>query len=254
MRDALDTTQSENFDLRSKYDEELAGRAAELDLAQADLERSNIKAATVQKELEIERDRMAELQKGSRSMPVEHEIDSMQLANLEKEVVSKDREITQLLDDYRELQDTHAQLRTSMDNRIAGYEAAIDARGGDIGALKEKLQSFSDYEHIKEELLMLKSIEFPGQAYGSSDDPVENLLANKSRVLDAENTELKRQSTDLKERVKQLEGENKRIASTLTQQTTLITNLESDITAQTMGEDNRVSPTNAADTVLKGNN
>jgi len=251
MRDALDTTQSENFDLRSKYDEELAGRTAELELLQADLERSSVNVATLQKELEIERERMAELQRPSGSMPVELAIDSMQLANFEKEIATKDKEISQLLDDYRELQETHAQLRTSMDNRIAGYEAALDARGAEKAELKAGLEGFSDYEQIKDELQMLKAIEFPGQVYGSRDNGVESLLANKSRILDAENTELKRQSADLQERVKQLETENIKVSEARQQQSALITSLEGDITAQTMGEAKEKKDMTAADAVLQ---
>ena len=65
-----------------------------------------------------------------------------------------------MLGDFRELQDAHAQLKESMDNRIQGYDAALETRTSDIAALKEQMSGYEDYETIQGELKVLKNMEF----------------------------------------------------------------------------------------------
>jgi homeobox protein cut-like len=237
MRAALEATNSELFDFKSKYDEDMASRAAETDMVSGDLERMTVRAATIERELENERTRMAELQNSPDSTPVEDSIEAMTVANLESEVAAKDRELSQVLADYREMQDTHAQLQATMDNRISGYDAALETRGSEIGTLQDQLKEFADYSTIKHELAVLKGIEFQSElaTAGGAAKSFEALLTSKNRTLEAANTDLKREGNRLAARLKQCESDSGNASSTVQEQAKLIKQLEGDLTSvQTM--------------------
>lgn len=233
--DALDATQSELFDLKTKYDEDMAARAAELDMIGEDLERANMRAATVQKELDTERERMADQQKGSVEGGVENEIDAMTLSHLEREIASKDQEVAQMIDTNRELQRDLVQLKQSYDNRISGYETALQSRAEETLALKTIAETRQDYDAIKDELSILKSVEFGSTVDGASDDRLETMLMRKNRMLEAENTDLKIRFSETTSRLEQLESVEGVAGSKVQEQERLISQLEGDLTAVNVG-------------------
>eukprot|EP00039_Didymoeca_costata_P030357 m.29170 g.29170 ORF g.29170 m.29170 type:complete len:656 (+) comp8071_c0_seq1:257-2224(+) len=237
MRDALEAAQSELFDMKTKYDEDMANHTDETEMVGADLERTTQKLLSVQKELEMERERMAEMQKGGTSNPVNSEIEALQLSNLEKEITAKDHEIAQVLSDYRDLQERFAALRTSMDNQITGYEESLQGRTQEIANLKKTLEGQSDYATIKEELQFLKGIEFGAEANKSNANmSVEALLSVKSKALEKENGELKREVEEKRSRIPQLEAEIKRVSTIMNEQADLISRLEGDLTSVNISE------------------
>lgn len=233
--DALDATQSELFDLKTKYDEDMAARAAELEMIGEDLERANMRAATVQKELDTERERMADQQKGSVEGGVENEIDAMTLSHLEREIASKDQEVAQMIDTNRELQRDLVQLKQSYDNRISGYETALQSRAEETAALKTLTEARKDYDAISDELSILKSVEFGSTVEGASDDRLETMLMRKNRMLEAENTDLKIRFSETTSRLEQLESVEGVAGTKVQEQEKLISQLEGDLTAVNVG-------------------
>lgn len=232
MRGALDATNSELFDMKSKYDDDMASRASEMELVVGDLDRMTEKAATLEKELENERIRMAEMQSSPDSVPVQESMDAMAVANLESEVAAKERELSQVLDDYRELQDAHAQMNASTTNRMSGYDAALETRAAELAELEGKLKGYGDYETIKHELNVLKGIEFKSEMAqgGGAAKSLDALLASKNRTLDAANTDLKRESARLAARLQKLEADSTAAIATVQEQASLIARLEGDLT------------------------
>eukprot|EP00040_Diaphanoeca_grandis_P015651 m.80134 g.80134 ORF g.80134 m.80134 type:complete len:652 (+) comp25285_c0_seq1:378-2333(+) len=227
--DALDATQSELFDMKSKYDEDISAKASELELLASDLDHANLRILTLQRELETERERMAYHQEGVVPGGVEHDIDALTLSNLEKEVASKDQEVVQMIDTNRELQRDLVQLKQTNDTRISGFETALQARAEEIQELKLTIEQQKDYEQIKNEVQMFKSVEFGDSA--AIDDTVESMLMRKNRMLEAENTDIKIRLTDVTTQLASLKSEENDATSKVHKQEELITQLEGDLTA-----------------------
>lgn len=208
-----------------------------LELVAGDLERMSEKAANLERELENERSRMAEMQSSPDAVPVQESIDAMAVANLESEVAAKERELSQVLDDYRELQDAHAQMNASTTNRMAGYDAALETRAAEIGVLEAKLQGYGDYDTMKHELDVLKGIEFKSEMAqsGGAAKSLDALLASKNRSLEAANTDLKRDSARLAARLQMLEVDSNTANATVQEQAGLIARLEGDLTIVQVG-------------------
>jgi alkanesulfonate monooxygenase SsuD/methylene tetrahydromethanopterin reductase-like flavin-dependent oxidoreductase (luciferase family) len=71
-----------------RYDEDMASRAAEVDMVTGDLERATERLQSLERELEIERERMIQMQQSpDPAVAVEQSIDAIQAASLEREVV-----------------------------------------------------------------------------------------------------------------------------------------------------------------------
>eukprot|EP00038_Savillea_parva_P031551 m.87819 g.87819 ORF g.87819 m.87819 type:complete len:661 (+) comp9725_c0_seq1:131-2113(+) len=229
LRDALDATQSELFDMKAKYDEDVAAKDAELEMLSADLDRANQRVEAVQKELATERDRMAsqQLEPGATGA-VETEIEAMSVVSLEKELARKELEINQLIDNHRELQRDQVAMKQAFDSRIQGYDAAIQAGTEQVAALKKQLEAQSDYETIKSELDVLKSVEF-GNVPTDGTETLEAIMMRKNRALEAENTDLKIRSAELTERLESLETSTGTSSAKVMQQAELIAQLEADL-------------------------
>lgn len=227
--DALDATQSELFDMKTKFDEEMNAKASEIEMLAADLDRANLRILTLQKELETERERMASQQSGTTAGGLESDIDAMTLSNLEQEAANKDQEVAQMIDANRDLQRDLVQLKQSYDTRITGFETALQSRAEEIAELKTQLEEQSDYEQIKTEVKMFKTVEFGDTA--SIDESVESMLMRKNRMLEAENTDIKIRLTDTTTQLNSLQTEENDASSKVHKQEELITQLEGDLTA-----------------------
>mmetsp|Transcript_26337 Transcript_26337/g.69218 ORF Transcript_26337/g.69218 Transcript_26337/m.69218 type:complete len:594 (+) Transcript_26337:162-1943(+) len=229
LRDALDATQSDLFDMKAKYDEVTAAKDAELELLGADLERANQRADDLAKELAAERDRMAksQLEPGAAGA-VESEIDALSVANLEKELARKELEINQLIDNHRELQRDQVQMKNSFDTRISGYEAALQSNAEAMADLNKQLEACSDYDAVKSELEILKAVEF-GNVPTDGTESLEAIMMRKNRGLEAENTDLKIRLSELTTRFESLETSTGTSVAKVMEQAALIERLESDL-------------------------
>jgi homeobox protein cut-like len=212
-----------------RYDDDTAAKDAELEMLASDLERANQRFESVQKELATERERMAtQLLAPGASGAVENEIDAMSVANLEKELTRKELEINQLIDNHRELQRDQVQMKNTFDTRISGYEAALQTSADAAADLKKQMAAQSDYETVKSELEILKSVEF-GNVPTDGTESLEAILMRKNRALEAENTDVKIRSSELTARLESLESSTGTSSAKVNEQASLIAQLETDL-------------------------
>ncbi|XP_031439327.1 homeobox protein cut-like 1 [Clupea harengus] len=188
LQTALEATQAELFDLKTKYDEECIAKGDEIEMVMTDLERANQRAEAAEREAESLREQLTStntsLQLVSQRTP-----DTC----LEAELCSKDREMTQLLEDVQRLQTSLTKLRESSANQIGSLQEQLNIKTNTLKELEGKLQQQGDYEEVKKELSILKSMEF-GPTDGSVQDsskPLEVLLLEKNRSLQSETASLR---------------------------------------------------------------
>ncbi|XP_036164808.1 homeobox protein cut-like 1 isoform X5 [Myotis myotis] len=205
LQTALEKTRTELFDLKTKYDEEITAKADEIEMIMTDLERANQRAEVAQREAETLREQLSSanhsLQLASQIQKApDVAIEVLTRSSLEVELAAKEREIAQLVEDVQRLQASLTKLRENSASQISQLEQQLSAKNSTLKQLEEKLKGQADYEEVKKELNILKSMEFaPSEGAGTQDasKPLEVLLLEKNRSLQSENASLRISNSDL---------------------------------------------------------
>ncbi|XP_074120260.1 homeobox protein cut-like 1 isoform X5 [Sminthopsis crassicaudata] len=207
LQTALEKTRTELFDLKTKYDEETTAKADEIEMIMTDLERANQRAEVAQREAETLREQLSSANKSlqlatqiQKAPDVEQAIEVLTRSSLEVELAAKEREIAQLVEDVQRLQASLTKLRENSASQISQLEQQLSAKNSTLKQLEEKLKGQADYEEVKKELNILKSMEFaPSEGSGTQDasKPLEVLLLEKNRSLQSENATLRITNSDL---------------------------------------------------------
>uniref|UniRef100_A0A8C6D4H7 Protein CASP n=1 Tax=Moschus moschiferus TaxID=68415 RepID=A0A8C6D4H7_MOSMO len=239
LQTALEKTRTELFDLKTKYDEEITAKADEIEMIMTDLERANQRAEVAQREAETLREQLSSanhsLQLASqiqKAPDVEQAIEVLTRSSLEAELAAKEREIAQLVEDVQRLQANLSKLRENSASQISQLEQQLSAKNSTLKQLEEKLKGQADYEEVKKELNILKSMEFaPAEGTGTQDAsrPLEVLLLEKNRSLQSENAALRISNSDLSGRCAELQVHATELMATAAEQRELIARLEQDL-------------------------
>ena len=232
LQSALDASQSELFNLKTKYDEETAAKQAELDIIVADLDRANQLCEIYQKEAELAKDELTKQENQQKVSELEssnanQSIDLLSRTSMELELAAKEKEISQFVEDIQHLQLSMTKLRESTATTIANLEQELSQKGQECLDLEKKLSQQSDYGDLKRELLILKSTEFSDSVVDQKS--LEALLMEKNRVLQNENTGLRASNAQLAELTRTLESKLSITEETQKEQLTLIQKLETDL-------------------------
>uniref|UniRef100_A0A4W3IBE4 Protein CASP n=1 Tax=Callorhinchus milii TaxID=7868 RepID=A0A4W3IBE4_CALMI len=239
LQTALESTQTELFDLKTKYDEESTAKADEIEIIMTDVERANQRAEVSQREAEALREQLSSANKSlqlatqiQKAPDVEQAIEVLTRSSLEVELAAKDREIVQLVEDVQRLQANLTKLRESSAGQVSQLEQQLSVKNSTLKQLEEKLKGQSDYEEVKKELSILKSMEFvPSEGSGSQDTSktLEVLLLEKNRSLQSENATLRITNSDLSARWAEMQIQFAEAVGTNMEQKTLISRLEQDL-------------------------
>uniref|UniRef100_A0A8C0EXZ0 Homeobox protein cut-like n=1 Tax=Bubo bubo TaxID=30461 RepID=A0A8C0EXZ0_BUBBB len=205
LQTALEKTRTELFDLKTKYDEETTAKADEIEMIMTDLERANQRAEVAQREAETLREQLSSANKSLQlatqiQKAPDVAIEVLTRSSLEVELAAKEREIAQLVEDVQRLQGSLTKLRENSSSQISQLEQQLTAKNSTLKQLEEKLKGQADYEEVKKELNILKSMEFaPSESSGAQDasKPLEVLLLEKNRSLQSENATLRITNSDL---------------------------------------------------------
>lgn len=244
LQTALKTTQAELFDLKTKYDEDCTAKADEIEMVMTDLERANQRAEVAQREAEALREQLTssnqslQLTTHIQTTPdTDQAVEALSRSSLEAELGAKDREMVQLVEDVQRLQASLSKLRESSSTQITQLQIQLSSKTATLKQLEEKLQEHADYEEVKKELSILKSMEF-GPTDSSVQDmskPLEVLLLEKNRSLQSESSSLRIANTELSGRYADLQLEFSSAVRTSAEQKELILKLEHDLSSiQTM--------------------
>ncbi|CAH3110021.1 unnamed protein product [Pocillopora meandrina] len=242
LQAALDSTQSELFDVKAKFDEVAAARSSEIEILEADVERANQRALSAERQVESLREELIAAQNalqnsGNEQRPnMSETIDAISRSSLEHELVAKERQISQLVSDVQQSQVIQNRLKESTANEIARLEDQLASKTKALQQLEEKLDEQGNYEEIKRELNILKSVEFStseesrdAEKMDSAPKSLEMLLLDKNKRLQSENTSLKVENVDLTGRYSELHVQYNEAVNTVKEQKELITQLETDL-------------------------
>uniref|UniRef100_A0A3P8WKS9 Protein CASP n=1 Tax=Cynoglossus semilaevis TaxID=244447 RepID=A0A3P8WKS9_CYNSE len=232
LQTALETTQAELFDLKTKYDEESTAKADEIEMVMTDLERANQRAETAQREAESLREQLS-LSNQSQQLGSPDKSDTITVtshSSLEAELRAKERETAQLVEDVQRLQASLTKLRETTSSQISQLEQQLSSKTAVLKELEEKLKKQADYEEVKKELSILKSMEFgTSDSVQDSSKPLEVLLLERNRSLQSESAALRIANTELSGRYADLQVEFSSAVRTSAEQKELILKLEHDL-------------------------
>uniref|UniRef100_A0A7N6BU63 Protein CASP n=1 Tax=Anabas testudineus TaxID=64144 RepID=A0A7N6BU63_ANATE len=243
LQSALETTQAELFDLKTKYDEE--STAKYLIFLQC-FSFSFQRAEAAQGEAESLREQLSlSNQSLQLSSPAKADPNTEQAAevashsSLEAELRAKERETAQLVEDVQRLQASLTKLRETTSSQITQLEDQLSSKTAILKELEEKLQKQADYEEVKKELSCseISRVNFctTFSLPQDSSKPLEVLLLERNRSLQSESAALRIANTDLSGRYAQLQMEFSAAVRTSAEQKELILKLEHDLsTIQTM--------------------
>uniref|UniRef100_A0A3B3HHD0 Protein CASP n=1 Tax=Oryzias latipes TaxID=8090 RepID=A0A3B3HHD0_ORYLA len=219
LQTALETTQAELFDLKTKYDEE------------------STRAEAAQREAEALREQLSLTNQSLQlNSPAEADPNTEQAAegashsSLEAELRAKERETAQLVEDVQRLQASLSKLRETTSSQITQLEQQLSSKSAVLKELEEKLEKQADYEEVKKELSILKAMEFgASDSLQDSSKPLEVLLLERNRALQSESAALRIANTELSGRYSELQGEFSAAVRTSSEQKELIVKLEHDL-------------------------
>uniref|UniRef100_A0A3Q3JFI4 Protein CASP n=1 Tax=Monopterus albus TaxID=43700 RepID=A0A3Q3JFI4_MONAL len=227
---ALETTQAELFDLKTKYDEESTAK---------------YRAEAAQREAESLREQLSlSNQSQQLSSPTKADSDTEPVAeaashsSLEAELRAKERETAQLVEDVQRLQASLTKLRETTSSQITQLEQQLSSKTAILKELEEKLQKQADYEEVKKELrpehsyfekFSFYNLHCTCSFHQDSSKPLEVLLLERNRSLQSESAALRIANTDLSGRYAELQVEFSAAVQTSAEQKELIVKLEHDL-------------------------
>uniref|UniRef100_A0A3B5AE49 Protein CASP n=1 Tax=Stegastes partitus TaxID=144197 RepID=A0A3B5AE49_9TELE len=236
---ALETTQAELFDLKTKYDEESTAKY----VSRFSFQRFSFsfqRAEAAQREAESLREQLSLSDQSQQlSSPAKADTDTEQApeatsnSSLEAELRAKERETAQLVEDVQRLQASLTKLRETTSSQITQLEQQLSSKSAVLKELEEKLQKQADYEeeglgkrYWKNPHFNLCSTSSPHQ---DSSKPLEVLLLERNRSLQSESAALRIANTELSGRYAELQVEFSAAVRTSAEQKELILKLEHDL-------------------------
>ncbi|XP_064600449.1 protein CASP-like [Liolophura sinensis] len=238
LQKVLEGVQSELFDVRAKYDEATSAKSDEMEMVMGDLDRANERASAAEREVEQLTRQLAcatqnlhHAEQLQNTGDMDQAIDTLKCSSLEVELATKEKEISQLVEDVQRLQASINKQRETTENQMVKLEEDALAKTKTIQALEERMRTQGDYEELKRELNILKSVEFQSGMEGEDvkAKSLEMLLLEKNKALQSENTQLKVSNKDVGERLEKLQDEYLMAVNTVQEQKSLISQLEEDL-------------------------
>ncbi|KAM3423474.1 hypothetical protein BST61_g902 [Cercospora zeina] len=209
-----------------------AAAAAELEIVNQELERTNIRLAEVEarnEQLRTELAQSAGQSSSSKSSSVEDDPAYLRLR-------SENSSLLRRLDTARHDRDSD---KTKLETTLRSLERELNALKADRDALQSKVQKWRDYDEVKRELDMLRAIEFSSideadtsetpHANGKAGESLEQLLVARNKKLSDELTELRVSHRELQQRLEQLQEDLSSTNMELEQTQKLNATLENDL-------------------------
>ncbi|KAH6994858.1 CASP C terminal-domain-containing protein [Ilyonectria destructans] len=204
--------------------------SAELEMLHSDLERTSTRLAEVQARNEQMRLELAQSKSSVPSQPetsLEDDPGYMRMRSENQSMIRK-------LDAARVEKEG---LKRDLDARLRSMEREAASLKDEKDALKAKVQKWNDYDEVKQELEVLKSIEFSTgdddevqiEASDAKGNALEKLLLARNKKLGDELTVLRVSHRDLQTRLEDLQEELSRTNAELERSQNLNEKLESDL-------------------------
>ncbi|KAJ1735877.1 hypothetical protein LPJ61_000321 [Coemansia biformis] len=234
----LDSEESER--LSRPADRDLVGRLAELEIVQSDLDHANARISDLQTQNAKLRGSLTQLTGDA----VEGPSVADALADYRRQIRDLSEETKRLFDGMEKTEaDSKLQL-TRHEARMSVVESELLAKDDELQRVRRDLARCADYDEVRRELDVMKSVEFSVGGWGLDNDndnadgsgagdaggeSLERLLARRNKELENGLVGAKTQLGESDARAQQLQGRVQALEAALEQKTTLAEQLEADL-------------------------
>merc|ERR1712025_993001 len=227
LQSLLDECQSELFELKSRQETKRNAISDEMDLVMTDLERANQRAVTAEKEVLNLKETIIELKDKLNNDDQEEAVHDENASELKLQLHAKEKEVVQLVEDIQKANKCIQESEVKYEKRIAALEKSLYDSEQVKDELNFKLSRQVDYENIKKDLSILKTLEFPSHSMEEDDNrPLEVLILERSKTLQSDNSMLRQDKERLLREVSNSKGELTEAQMKVEKQTELISQLE----------------------------
>lgn len=236
LQNHLEECQNDLFDLKSKGDEKREAASDETEMLMTDLDRANGRAHQAEKEVSLLQEKIQEMKKEEHEddQDQDSEINCQEVAGLRNQLHAKEREVVQLVEDVQKYTKQLQDAETREAKQVAALETTLEEKIRMVASLEGKLSRQEDYDSIKKDLSILKSLEFSSheearEANGANLDdkrPLEVLILERSKALQTENSMLRLDKERMSQETRSLKGECESQEVQINRQAELIEQLE----------------------------
>ena len=230
----LEQAQSELYETSIKLAQKSDAKSDEVEMIMNDLEAANHRATLAEKEIENLRDQIQTMTEkiignngkidltsdSSNLLP-----DSDMIKELQEEILAKEREISVITTETNKIQAASATTLNENHQKITYLETTNLQLISKVDTLEAKLKVVSDYDSIKKDLSILRSLEF-GTETETEQRPLEVMILERSKALQAENTSLRMEKERLSSELSGTKGSLAERVNEAEQQAQLISELE----------------------------
>lgn len=218
----------------SRFDEETSARLSEIEMLENDLERATQALHASERLVEqISHTKQNQIELGGGQTNLQQF--SEENKALEAQLLSKENELAQLLEEVHHLQSVSQKAKDQSEKEISLLERNLEDKTQLIARMEQQLKAQTDYEDVKRELRILKMIEFSvseeDERQYSGVKTLEKLLLEKNKTLQTECTTLKVQNNELTVKYEESSRKQTESAHKIREQDELIVQLEGDLSA-----------------------
>jgi len=190
LQSLLDESQNELFEVRSRQERTSSAITDDMELLMTDLERANQRAVTAEKEAAMLQERLHEMSSHERGEQGSSEDAGEGLA-LKAQLAAKEAEVATLVVDLQKATKATTEEEARRLKREGELETSLSTIIQERDQLASKLAMQADYEGVKKDLNILKTLEFPSVQSEDDARPLEVLILERSKALQAENSMLR---------------------------------------------------------------
>ena len=201
----LEQTHSELYDASSKLTQKSDAKSEEVDMLLSDLEVANQRAVLAEKESEQLREKLRTAISSQRDSSNSEDDARLDLSNnqlvndLKRDLSAKEREVAHMVSEVSKLSSSLNDLQQSSSAKIHEIESQNRTLSERLITLEEELAGKTDYDSLKKDLGILKSLEFGDDDHDPDNKPLEVMILERSKTLQTENTSLRMEKERLAE-------------------------------------------------------
>ncbi|KAJ2722687.1 hypothetical protein GGI07_003150 [Coemansia sp. Benny D115] len=242
LQSTFDSEEAERRSQGGSADRELVSKLAELDILQSDLDHANARLVDMQAQNTRLRSELATLTGSGDGSGAPGET----LADYRRRVLDLEEETKRLFDRLEKSEASLAQQEAKHSAASAVAESEYQAKVDELKRLRAELRRRGDYDEIRRDLDIMKSVEFSVSDWGMDDaatsssnakdaeagaEPLEMLLARRNKTLENRLTDARNELDRSQKKIGELAEQCDRLTKGLADKTALAERLEADILA-----------------------
>merc|ERR1711892_376347 len=224
----LDDSQTELFELKSRQDDKRNAISDDIDLMMTDLDRANQRAVTAEKEVINVQEKVSELKENMNKEENDDEgLHDQEASELKLQLHAKEKEVVQLVEDIQKANRNIQESEVKFERKVTSLERSLACAEEVKDDLQIKLSKQGDYESVKKDLSILKTLEFPSHSSEQDDSrPLEVLILERSKALQSDNSMLRQDKERLVRELSDTKSDLIEAQDKVDKQTELIYQLE----------------------------